>query len=84
MVRQPQLINLLNSLLWFSLSKANIVTYTEENNKGNFYKEIFYSASVRHMVALMAVLHHCVHQTHIKHHAKTILFMLIKRHFRFK
>ena len=32
----------------------------------------------------MALLHHCVHQTHIKHNAKTILLMLIKRHFRLK
>ena len=32
----------------------------------------------------MALLHHCVHQTHIKHHAKTKLLMLIKPHFRLK
>ena len=44
------------------------------NNNGNVY-----SAGIRHVVAL---LHHCVHQTHIKHYAKTIL--LIKQHFRFK
>ena len=35
-------------------------------------------------MALMVLLQHCVHQTHIKHHAKTILLMLIKQHFRFK
>ena len=47
------------------------------NNNGNLN-----SAGIRHVVALMALLHHCVHQTHIKHHAKTILLMLIKRYFR--
>ena len=36
------------------------------------------------MMALMAVLHHCVHQTHVKHHAKTIVLMLVNRHFRLK
>ena len=47
------------------------------DNNGNLY-----SAGICHMVALMVLLHHCVHQTHIKHHAKTILLMLIKQHIR--
>ena len=46
------------------------------NNSGNLY--------IRHVVAFMALLHHCVHQTHIKHHAKAILLMLIKRQSRLK
>jgi len=42
------------------------------NNNGNLY-----SAGIRHVVALMALLHNLhVHQTHIKHHANTILLML--------
>ena len=41
-----------------------------DNNNGNLY-----SASIRHVVALMALLHHCVHQSHIEDHAKTILLM---------
>ena len=49
------------------------------NNNGNYF-----SAGVCHMVALMALLHHCVHQTRIKHHTKTILLMLIQQHFRYK
>ena len=32
----------------------------------------------------MGLLHHCVDQTHIKHHAKAIPLMLIKRHFRLR
>ena len=51
----------------------------QTNNNGNFY-----STCICHVVALMALLHHCVHHTHIKHHAKIILLMLIKRHFLFK
>ena len=48
------------------------------NNNKNTNNGNLYSAGIRHVVALVAVLHHCVHQTHIKHHAKTILLMLIK------
>ena len=32
-----------------------------------------YSPGIRHMVALMGLLHDCVHQTHIKRHARTML-----------
>ena len=49
------------------------------NNDGNFY-----SAGILHVVALMTLLYYCVHQTHVKHHAKTIQLMLIKRQSRLK
>ena len=40
-----------------------------------------YGARIHHVVALKALLHYFVHQTH-KASSKTIILMLIKRHFR--
>ena len=60
-----------SEILFFSCSRGD--SQQNNNNNGNLY-----SAGICHVVALMALLHNCVHQTHIQDHAKTILLMLIK------
>ena len=43
-----------------------------------------HSIVTRHVVVLKVLLHYFVHQSHINHHAKSIILMLIKQNFLFK
>ena len=40
-----------------------------------------HSIVTRHVVVLKVLLHYFVHQSHINHHAKSIILMLIKQNF---